>query len=65
MSQIAGGLGGAVGIAAETTYGTFVAPTRWIEVHSAKMQNMPHIVQGTGLAFNRDTIPYVVKLGGI
>ena len=53
MSPIAGGLGGAVGLAAEVTYGTFVAPTRWVEVRSAKMQNQPHIAQGTGLASGR------------
>jgi hypothetical protein len=53
MPGIAGGLGGAVGIAAETTYGTFVAPTRALEVRSAKIQEQPHIAQGTGLAYGR------------
>ena len=53
MSPIAGGLGGAVGIAAETTYGTWVAPSRWLEVRNFKMQNQPHIAQGTGLASGR------------
>lgn len=53
MAGIGGGLGGAVGIAAETTYGTFVAPTRWVEVRSAKLQEREHITQGTGLAYGR------------
>ena len=52
------GLGGSVGLAKETTYGTFVSPTRWIEVRDAKMQNRPHISQGTGLANGR-----IVDLG--
>ncbi|MBV9805212.1 MAG: hypothetical protein JO130_18585 [Solirubrobacterales bacterium] len=53
MAGIAGGLGGAVGIAAESTYGTFVSPTRALEVRSAKLQEVPHIAQGTGLAYGR------------
>lgn len=53
MAGIGGGLGGAVGIAAETTYGTFVPPTRWVEVHSAKLQERQHIATGTGLAYGR------------
>ncbi len=53
MTGIGGGLGGSVGIAAETTYGTFVAPTRWVEVHSAKLQERMHVAQGTGLAHGR------------
>src|SRR5581483_12030182 len=47
------GLGGAVGIAAESTYGTWVAPTRWIEVRDAKLQERVKTVQGTGLASGR------------
>lgn len=47
------GLGGSVGIAAETTYGTWVAPTRWLEVHNAKIQENVHTIQGTGLANGR------------
>lgn len=53
MAGIGGGLGGSVGIAAEATYGTFVAPTRALEVRSAKLQEVPHIAQGTGLANGR------------
>lgn len=52
------GLGGSVGLAKETVYGTFVSPTRWVEVRDAKMQNRPHISQGTGLAAGR-----IVDLG--
>lgn len=58
MTGIGGGLGGSVGIASESTYGTWVAPSRWVEVHDAKMQERIHIVQGTGLAAGR-----VVDLG--
>lgn len=50
---LGGGLGGAVGIAAETTYGTWVAPTRWVEVRNFKMQEQVHTIQGTGLASGR------------
>lgn len=53
MAGLGGGLGGAVGIAAESTYGTWVGPTRWIEARSFKMQERPHISQGTGLAYGR------------
>lgn len=53
MTGIATGLGGSVGIAAESSYGTWAAPTRWVEVRSFKMQNRPHITQGTGLANGR------------
>lgn len=54
MPGIGGGLGGAVGLAKETTYGTFVAPARWIEVHDAKMQERRQDPQqGTGLASGR------------
>src|ERR1017187_9101937 len=58
MAGIGGGLGGAVGIAAESTYGTFVAPSRWLEVRSFKMQEQLHTSQGTGLASGR-----IVDLG--
>lgn len=53
MTTVATGLGGAVGIAAETTYGTWVDPTTTLEVRSFKMQGQPHIVQGEGLAYGR------------
>lgn len=57
MPGIGGGLGGAVGIAAESTYGTWAAPTRWIEPHSFKMQEQVHTIQGTGLASGRIVDP--------
>ena len=53
MTGIGGGLGGAVGIAAESTYGTWVGPTRWIEPRDFKMQEQLHTSQGTGLASGR------------
>jgi hypothetical protein len=53
MAGIGGGLGGSVGIAAESTYGTWVTPTRFIEVRDFKMQERPKISQGTGLAYGR------------
>ena len=60
MSPLGTGLGGAVGIAAEgsSTYGTWVASTRWVEVRSFKMQEQLHVAQGTGLASGR-----IVDLG--
>lgn len=50
---IGGGLGGSVIVAPETTYGTWVAPTRAVEVHDAKLQERKHRFQGTGLAAGR------------
>ena len=51
--SIGSGLGGQVAIAAESTYGTWVTPTRVLEVHSAKLQERINPVQGTGLAAGR------------
>lgn len=53
MAGLGGGLGGAVGLAAESTYGTWVAPTTWVEPRDFKMQERPHVTQGTGLAYGR------------
>ena len=53
MANIGGGLGGAIGIAAESVYGTWVSSSTWLEVHAAKLQERPHLVQGTGLAYSR------------
>lgn len=54
MSGIAGGLGGGVMVAKETVYGTWVNPTRFIEVHDSKLQNRRQDPQqGTGLAYGR------------
>lgn len=58
--SIGGGLGGAVGIKAETLYasyttaGTYYASgVKTLEPHSAKIQEKLHITQGTGLASGR------------
>lgn len=50
---IGSGIGGQVGIAAETTYGTFVAPTNFPEVLDAKLERRPKVVDGQGLAAGR------------
>jgi hypothetical protein len=43
------GVAAQVGMAAETTYGTYVAPTRWIEWESAEPDLKPERYQGGGL----------------
>ncbi|HZV27483.1 MAG TPA: phage tail tube protein [Acidothermaceae bacterium] len=48
-----GGLFGAIGVVSETAYGSYLTPTRTIEIRSAKLQERVHIVQGTGLADGR------------
>lgn len=53
MASIGSGLGGAVAVAAETVYGTFVPPTRTLEPRSAKLAERVHIEQGWGLANGR------------
>lgn len=54
MAGIAGGLGGGVMVAKESTYGTWVTPTRAIEVHDSKLQQRRQDPQqGTGLAYGR------------
>lgn len=47
------GLSGSLGMAAESAYGTYVAPTKWVEVRSAPLQFQPTFVQGSGLAGGR------------
>jgi hypothetical protein len=54
---VGSGLGGSVGIGIETTYGTYVAPTTFPEVHSAKFEPKPNFAQGTGLAAGRALDP--------
>lgn len=49
-TTIGSGLGSALGIAAETTYNTFVAPTHWIEYESENLEREPKRSQNTGLA---------------
>lgn len=50
---IGSGLGGSFGAAAETTYGTYVAPNKFPEVTSATFARKPNFVQGGGLAAGR------------
>lgn len=47
---IGSGLGGSVGIAAETVYGTYVAPTRFLQVGKADLKKVKTTAQGGGLA---------------
>lgn len=53
---IGSGLGSSFGMAAETTYGTYVAPTRFLEA-TAKLTKRKNVYQGGGLASGRFTQP--------
>src|SRR4249919_2651844 len=46
---IGSGLSGQFGVVAETTYGTAVTVTRFLEVQKAGLQYKPTFVQGGGL----------------
>lgn len=50
--MIGSGLGGSLGVAAETpgSYGTYSAPTRFYKVTKAELKKVKNIVQGGGLA---------------
>ena len=50
---IGAGLGGQCGVAPETTYGTYVAPTRWLEVESAPFEFAPQFTETSGIAAGR------------
>jgi hypothetical protein len=50
---VGSGLGGSVGIAVETTYGTYVAPTTFLEPDKAPFEKVKNTVQGGGLAGGR------------
>lgn len=54
---IGSGLGGAVGIADESVYGTFVAPTNFYDVTKSDMKKVKTTVQGGGLANGRMAQP--------
>jgi hypothetical protein len=56
---IGSGLGGSFGYAEESTYGTYVAPTRWNQVNKADIKKVKNVVQGGGLAASR-----LVQAGG-
>ena len=47
---IASGLAAQIGVAAESTYGTYVAPTRFLEYNKADLKVKKNVVQGGGLA---------------
>lgn len=66
--SIGSGIGGSVGIAAESEYGTFVAPTRFHDVTKTDMKKVKTTVQGGGLANGRMAQPgksrAVTSVGG-
>lgn len=47
---IGSGLAASIGFAAESTYGTYVAPTRFLEYIKADLKKKKNVVQGGGLA---------------
>jgi tail tube protein len=49
---IGSGLGSSFGLVPEVTYGTYVAPTRWIE-GIARLRKTKNVVQGGGMAAGR------------
>lgn len=50
---IGSGLAASIGFAAESTYGTYVAPTRFLEYIKADLKKKKNVVQGGGLAAGR------------
>lgn len=50
---IGSGLGGSTGYSAESVYGTYVAPTKFLEVNSSDIKKTKMTVQGGGLAAGR------------
>jgi hypothetical protein len=50
---IGSGLGGSLGVAVESVYGTYVAPTRFHEVNKANLKKVKNTAQGGGLAAGR------------
>lgn len=52
---IRSGLGGQVGFAKEGTYGTYAAPTKFIEIASESLQKVVNRVDGGGMAAGRLT----------
>jgi hypothetical protein len=54
---IGSGLGGSLGIAAESVYGTYVAPTRFLEPNSSELKKVKNTAQGGGLAAGRMVQP--------
>lgn len=54
---VGSGLGGQLGIAKETTYGTRVAPTTFLEIQSESLEYTYEVYEGGGLAAGRLTRP--------
>lgn len=50
---VASGIGSQLGIAVESTYGTYVAPTRFLEPTKVGLKKVKNTVQGGGLAAGR------------
>lgn len=50
---IGSGLGSSIGVVAESTYGTYVAPTRWYEFSGETLEKKKNAIQGGGLAAGR------------
>jgi len=53
---IGSGLGSSVGMAPEVTYGTYVAPTRWLE-GTSQLRKTKQVYQGGGMAAGRMVQP--------
>lgn len=51
--SVGSGIAASLGIVAESTYGTYVAPTRWHEINSADLKKVKNTQQGRGLAAGR------------
>lgn len=50
---IGSGLGASLGFAPEVTYGTYVAPTRWLESSSPALRKVKNTMQGGAMAAGR------------
>jgi tail tube protein len=50
---IGSGIGGSFGFAVETTYGTYVAPTKWVESSKPELRKVKNTVQGGAMAAGR------------
>lgn len=50
---IGSGLGSSFGFAPEVTYGTYVAPTRWVETSKPSLSKVKNTVQGGAMAAGR------------
>lgn len=53
MSPLASGLAGQIGFAAESTYGTFVAPTRFLELNNSSVKFERERIESNGIRAGR------------